>query len=294
MSKVSDPRRVVTPAAYLLFYRRRSDRPLGGKILEEIAESSSKSLHDTDSQPGSRGQSPSGEGKRLGGPSRNGSSSALTGVGAAHQAGDGGLLAGIRARNGREDDDDDDGANSDLDVDDEPPPYSNDLASGERRLARGMDVDAETDDLDDGRGGTGLLPMAHEPAWSFSRIPDTHGSSPQMTAEQLPGSYFDGHIRNADGDDGDDDDEDLFDDAASNQAVGGGDLSDTDLRLSALAGDDGEGDGPGAPAEYPGTPLDEDTLIQDVPPLQQGDEDEDDLPVVELRVNDEEEKMVSD
>jgi hypothetical protein len=126
----------VTSAAYLLFYRRRSDHPLGGRVLEEIVESATRStVPDSDSQTDSRAPSPSGEGRRLGGSSRNGSSSALAGVGAAHQAGDGGLRTVTQVRS--------------VEVDDDmPPEYSNGLPSGEQSLEHanrleGMDFEDE-------------------------------------------------------------------------------------------------------------------------------------------------------
>ncbi|KAI1769964.1 UCH-domain-containing protein [Hypoxylon cercidicola] len=67
---------MVDATAYLLFYRRRSEIPLGGprmqKILEQFAD------HDTDNESAN-----AGEGQRLGeGFSQNGSSSALQGAGA--------------------------------------------------------------------------------------------------------------------------------------------------------------------------------------------------------------------
>ncbi|OJJ31576.1 hypothetical protein ASPWEDRAFT_32201 [Aspergillus wentii DTO 134E9] len=257
VSRNLDPQSVVTSSAYLLFYRRRSERPLGGKILEEIAESSRPG-----SQMGSRAQSPSGEGRRLGGSSRNGSSSALAGVGAAHQAGDGGLRTGTQLSKGNE----------------SPPEYSNDPASGEQTLGKanrleGMDFDE--DEFGDGAHSDPFrFPIPSEPSWSFGPITDAHGPS-QMTAP--PGSISDGN-----------NDDDLFDDNASNQAVGGGDLdlSDSDIRLASLADSPG-----GQGGAFPGTPLEE-APVQDIPPPLDADDDEE-LPVVELRVNDDD-KIVSD
>lgn len=70
---------MVSAAAYLLFYRRRSSEPLGGPRLQEIINS-----YDTRSADDEDNFSGSGEGRRLGGDSSlHGSSSALTGVGAA-------------------------------------------------------------------------------------------------------------------------------------------------------------------------------------------------------------------
>ncbi|KAL2820870.1 hypothetical protein BDW59DRAFT_112294 [Aspergillus cavernicola] len=122
VSRPVDPESVVTSSAYLLFYRRRSERPLGGKILQEVTESSTRPASEaSDSPRESRGPSPSGEGRRLGVSSRNGSSSALAGVGAAHQLGDGGLRIGTRTKSNRDDEDN-------------PPEYSNSPAYGERSL----------------------------------------------------------------------------------------------------------------------------------------------------------------
>ncbi|PQE19062.1 ubiquitin carboxyl-terminal hydrolase protein [Rutstroemia sp. NJR-2017a BBW] len=76
VSKQKDTARVVSPSAYLLFYRRRSSEPLGGKNLQEIMTSFENPPSDDDD---------SGEDRRLvGNSSLTGSSSALTGVGAVH------------------------------------------------------------------------------------------------------------------------------------------------------------------------------------------------------------------
>lgn len=81
---------MVTPSAYILFYRRRSDHlPLGGPKLEELLAPVSGSA-DSDEGP-SREPSPgTGEGRRLDDSSHNGSSGPGV-VGAAHQLGVGGL-----------------------------------------------------------------------------------------------------------------------------------------------------------------------------------------------------------
>lgn len=83
VSQVKDNELVVTKAAYLLFYRRRQEAPLGGPNIEEILREA-----DSDDIGGSRSGSPSGEGQRLGDSSHNGWSSAS--VGQAHRVGDGG------------------------------------------------------------------------------------------------------------------------------------------------------------------------------------------------------------
>lgn len=76
----------MTSAAYLLFYRRRSDEPLGGPKFHDILE-----RYETRAQEAE--DSDSGEGQRLGhGSSPRGSSSALqTGAGATLRNGKGGL-----------------------------------------------------------------------------------------------------------------------------------------------------------------------------------------------------------
>jgi len=80
VSKTKDPARVVSQSAYLLFYRRRSDVPLGGPRFQQI-------LQDYENPPDAPADdiSESGEDQSLVvNSSLRGSSSALTGVGAAH------------------------------------------------------------------------------------------------------------------------------------------------------------------------------------------------------------------
>ncbi|RFU29961.1 hypothetical protein B7463_g6357, partial [Scytalidium lignicola] len=85
VSRQKDVSRVVGPSAYLLFYRRRSDVPLGGpkfkEVLEEYDNPSEPEQEDEDDTEAAE----SGEDQSLGvDSSLHGSSSALTGVGAAH------------------------------------------------------------------------------------------------------------------------------------------------------------------------------------------------------------------
>lgn len=84
-----DAQQVVTSSAYILFYRRRSDHPLGGPKVEELlapagGDADSDAAHSREPSPGT------GEGRRLDDSSRNGLSG-LGAVGAAHQSGVGGL-----------------------------------------------------------------------------------------------------------------------------------------------------------------------------------------------------------
>ena len=87
MVHLISPEKIVTKAAYLLFYRRRSPEPLGGGAFLQFAANTRTA---TDSQSRSREASPSGEGMRLDDSSRNGLSSAFPAAEAVHQAGDGG------------------------------------------------------------------------------------------------------------------------------------------------------------------------------------------------------------
>ena len=89
-SPKSDPASQFSNAAYILFYRRRSSKPLGGPRFEEMfAVEEQFDQGEAGSSPSSRTGSPSGEGQRLEDSSR-GFSSAYLGQEATHQAGNGG------------------------------------------------------------------------------------------------------------------------------------------------------------------------------------------------------------
>ncbi|KAF3482666.1 ubiquitin carboxyl-terminal hydrolase 12 [Arthroderma uncinatum] len=216
-----DPTSVVTSAAYLLFYRRRSTRPLGGDFLAKLTEMAHDRNSDSESATESRSGSPpasgsgSGEGKRLGGLSRNGSSSALRGAAATRQSGDGGLPTGIQAKS-----------------DDEPPEYSHLPVSGERSIRlshlEGMDEEEEEEEEDDeGFDGTfqaGSAIFAQQPSWSYDRLANREEDEMCSTFAAPPGSYYGG---------------DDNDDAASTQAERGeGDLSEFDRAFDMDAADD--------------------------------------------------------
>ncbi|KAK3368104.1 hypothetical protein B0H63DRAFT_534187 [Podospora didyma] len=95
VSLTKDTKRMVTSAAYLLFYRRRSETPLGGPRFQEIFERY-ESLHSADED-----MEDSGEGQRLGqGSSLRGSPSALTGAGLTHPRGKRGLASSHADING--------------------------------------------------------------------------------------------------------------------------------------------------------------------------------------------------
>lgn len=79
VSKQKDLGRIVTSAAYLLFYRRRSDVPLGGPRFQEISDRYSNGNGSGNIDDSALD---SGEGQRLGlGSSQRGSPSASTGAG---------------------------------------------------------------------------------------------------------------------------------------------------------------------------------------------------------------------
>lgn len=216
--------------------------------------------------PDSQARSSSGEGRRLGGSSRNGSSSALTGAGAAHQAGVGGSqTAGTQAKNGGRDG--------------ESQP---DFSQAANRLEGMLFGD---DDDDDFGGGVSTshhnyhnpLHSVNEPSWSFGPVMEAHGPS-QMTTTATGPSFADS-------------DDESVDDAASDQAVGGDDMSDTEMPVGSLL-DEPIGDEGVALPKTPGHNEQETLPIQDVPPPLEADDD-DDLQVVELQVP-EEDRVVSD
>ena len=199
-----------------------------------------------------------GEGRRLGGSSLNGSSSGSTG-------GIGGFQAETQPK-------------SRVKNDDLPPEYSRNQSSGELSLDKasgqqeGMDMD-ETGTETNHQNNP--LRFSSGSSWSFDRNTDTHAPLQMTTTTTATHSDGDG-------------DEDLFEDVASDKADGGGDVSDSDANLAVLGADSPVGQS----GEDQRMMSVEDPPIQDIPPPLNTDDD-DDLPVVELRVNDEE-KIISD
>ena len=155
MASKRNAKDVVTSAAYLLFYRRRSSKPLGGPFFEQIIHAANDPSHgEPASQTPSRAESPSvsaGEGKRLDGFSRNGSSSASHGAEAAHQAGSGGLPDGILTAARIKD-------NSDS----SPPGYSYGLHDGEQTL--------ESMEVDEPSVGSHQMATLTAPTWGFDHM----------------------------------------------------------------------------------------------------------------------------
>ncbi|TVY17333.1 putative ubiquitin carboxyl-terminal hydrolase 12, partial [Lachnellula arida] len=80
VTKTKDPSRVVTQSAYLLFYRRRSEVPLGGTKIQQIVQD-----FDNPPESGEDDITESGEEQGPVGSTFRGSSGPLTGVGATHR-----------------------------------------------------------------------------------------------------------------------------------------------------------------------------------------------------------------
>ena len=250
VSRRPNPQVVVTAAAYLLFYRRRAPHPLGGPFLEQLINSPSQPS--SQSQPTSRTSSPAGEGKRLDDSSRNGSSSAFTGVEAIHQLGDGGLAAAGTAqrRTG---------------VDDELPCYSeNNIDTLVHSTLESMEVDDIDEGIADMNGASFNLAQGTHQRWSFSNLSNPGDDTSILTQRVAapPGSEGDT--------------EDLFDDDSTKANTS---PSDDGPRLADFLADDGNTSGAFGPFPPGSSPVPEDIP----PPIEDFDEDE---PVAEVRLTD--------
>ena len=264
VSKRNDPQAVVTPAAYFLFYRRRSPLPLGGPILEKIVEDANNPPPEPESTPASRSGSPtadSGEGKRLGGSSRNGSSSALIVAGAAHRAGDGGSAPQKHSRGASRGDANQQksrGRMSNDDEDEQLPDYSASLPTGHQNITSDpMDVDESLGDENYQSAYNG------QPSWSFDLL---SGKPMSQQAAMPPGFRSDPE-------------EDLFADDASMRAEGAGRsspgmLSDQEDRLAQFEDNEIE--------NVPFVGPERRGMRESAPPPSGEDDEDDDLPVIEL------------
>ncbi|KAM3155138.1 hypothetical protein ABEW05_004324 [Botrytis cinerea] len=155
VSETKNLNSMVTKNAYLLFYRRRSSEPLGGKALRDIVNSLDNASSDEED---------SGEGRRLGeNSSQHGSPSALTGVGAALR----------RPELGSEDG----GARTTVNLQAlEHAPLDNDDTQGDELfydnplyLPSYSDVQAstETDEAIDMSDQNNVAPNLHQQSWGF-------------------------------------------------------------------------------------------------------------------------------
>lgn len=153
---LKDVSRVVSSSAYLLFYRRRSDKPLGGPRFQEI-------FNKFDNVNEASEDEESGEDQGLvGDSSQPGSSRALTGVGAARRANGSQLGAKTMTTNPK-------------DHDDELPDYSRDdddempmLDFGER-LRQSVEDD-EGVDMSMGYNDNNRLSQATGTSWTFDNL----------------------------------------------------------------------------------------------------------------------------
>lgn len=239
----------MTAAAYLLFYRRRADHPLGGPFFEKIINAAN--ISGSQSEAASRATSPAGEGRRLDSSSHNGLSSALAGAEVTHQVGGGGLAAvgtAVQIRTG---------------VDDELPSYS---ASAIQPTLEGMELDEEDEAIADLHSDTFNVSRYSVPNWSFPALESNEDGELAGITHRIPMPS---------GSEGDD--EDLFDDE-SNKANS---PSEDGRRMAEFADDEGTTSGAFGPYRSGGTP------VQDVPPPME-DYDTDPA-VAEVRLTDGEE-----
>ncbi|KAI9815176.1 MAG: CSN-associated deubiquitinating enzyme Ubp12 [Phylliscum demangeonii] len=196
MTSKRSPDQAVTSAAYLLFYRRRSDKALGGPLFETIL---GEAHGPADLAPSSRTASPAGEGRRLDESSRVGSSSALDGVEAgrpkAADSASGKTLAAAASGGGEDD------------GEDELPPYTR-LFPG--RAAPGQHM--EDMDVDEGVDVTFPLdstgPFSGEATWAFDNMP--RPSDRRLVPVRVPARAVSP----------DDEEEDLMDGASDKAADG--------------------------------------------------------------------------
>lgn len=175
-----------------------------------------------DSQPTSDTASPAGEGKRLDGSSRNGSSSALRGVGVAHQAGGGGDGPTVK-RTG---------------VDDELPSYPG--TDAQEGTLESMDLDEGIADIyaplnPSSPYGSGGI---HQ-SWSFSHLENDESQFQVVRAPAVSENNSD---------------ENLFDEGDSTKAATSP-SSEVGDRLADFADDEGTTSGPFGPTIRGDTPL---------------------------------------
>lgn len=267
---------VVTSAAYLLFYRRRTPYPLGPRYLKQLVEQTWAEPEDGDtaSEQSSRPASPSGQGKARGldDSSPSGSSSAFThGAGATHRLGPTSEVkgqAGMVAKSGN---------------DDELPPYED--------IDEAIGMEDEADDGDRVLYGPEPPPLVHLESLGHTQHHGLLGNDPwdfsKFDAERNLNPY--------DSEAGAD-----IDDVASNEAANGDfdDGGDGNERLMEDFGDDMAGQlhfGSSSSLRHapsPTTRMEEDfmadnhvTDAEDASAMLIGDEDEEDVPVAVVLVD---------
>ena len=232
---------------------------------------------DSDSRPTSRDASPSGEGPRLGDSSHNGSSSAFTAAGQVRHVGDGGSAP--MQIPGAYHEDESLGIPSVQD-DEVLPGYeeSQQFIGPQQLQSTQMDLDRdEAIDVSYPVHGHHTPPWEDAPGWGWRGLGSGRAAPSQMMAVP-PGSLDFNHDADAE--------EELFEngDGASTKAEGGdgssaGNISDPDETMKSLEELD----------ESAASPLIRRSERESAPPphvIEGDDEEEDELPVVELRVDD--------
>ncbi|KAI1819297.1 hypothetical protein F4861DRAFT_527559 [Xylaria intraflava] len=172
VSKTSTDR-IIDSSAYMLFYRRRSDTPLGGPKLHKILERYTSD--DEMSEPG--------EGRRLGeASSRNGSSSAIQGAEASHLAeSPGGTSHKASALVSQ---------NAALFGTDPKGDSDTPLATGSRAQSGQVIDEDEGVDAEDSKPN--VQPFAN--TWNFENIPDTVGDSPCYSGAASDEAQYDSSL----------------------------------------------------------------------------------------------------
>ncbi|KAI1078420.1 UCH-domain-containing protein [Whalleya microplaca] len=172
----SSPDKIVDTSAYLLFYRRRSDVPLGGPRFSQILER----FVDHDSSDNEL--SNSGEGRRLDESfSQNGSSSALQGAEATHLRGNpGGNAKTAQALNRA------DSAIETKSIDDGGPLLGNPSTMSKQTLHQSIEDDEGIDLTDDNAQSAGFNPMGGNNSWNFEGILGDGGAGSAPVAGDSP------------------------------------------------------------------------------------------------------------
>jgi ubiquitin carboxyl-terminal hydrolase 4/11 len=154
-------RSVVTPAAYLLFYRRCSAVPLGPLYLQKIVERNHQDGEaDSETSTDASDLGKSGNGQRLGDSSPNGSSSALVGPVAARPPLGVGLAGAVKPQQMGILDEDDDNL----------PTYEED---------EGIAMDPREGSFSILHASAVMNPVIG-PSWSFDRLESLTGGPPQV------------------------------------------------------------------------------------------------------------------
>lgn len=181
MHRCSGGEEAVTKAAYLLFYRRRSNTPLGPESLQKVVQKDMEAGSDEGSENENRSRSPAGNGSRLGGSFRNGSSRAgAAGAGAGVLRGAGSALLaaaipqGSLARNG---------VNPETQDGTSPPDYYDDETLGDDEGFSGIDAEEG--------GSMAYGPIAPRylhggPQWSFDGAASTRGDDSDDASSNAP------------------------------------------------------------------------------------------------------------